>query len=137
MKAVIQEETTGCAIACSAAIAGLNYQQAKQVANDLDIFADNESLWSSDASIRRLLTELGFTTGEMTDFTVWESLPTLALLSTKWHLEDQTPYWHWAVFVRDTDQFYVLDSNASLSTNKRTDFENIEVKWFIPVHKKA
>lgn len=137
MKAVIQEETTGCAIASSAAIAGLSYQQVKHIANNLGIFAEHTSLWSSDHSIRKILSELGFQTGTLTDFTRWERLPELALLSTNWHLKDNTPYWHWVVFVREDDQPYLLDSKPSLTENKLSNFEKTDVKWFIPVYKKA
>ena len=63
MKSVIQEESTGCGIASSAAIAGISYDEAKAVANGLGINADDQALWSDTLYVRRLLSELGVKTG--------------------------------------------------------------------------
>jgi len=62
-----------------------------------------------------------------------KSLPDRALLAIKWHLEKDIPYWHWVVFVRDTNNEYVLDSKKALKQNVRTDFGRIKPKWFIGV----
>lgn len=40
MKPVVQEEKTGCAIASAAAIAGISYQEAKKIANELGIYGE-------------------------------------------------------------------------------------------------
>jgi len=63
----------------------------------------------------------------------WNSVPDMALLATKWHMEKDKAYWHWAVFVRKNSEAYVLDSKKSLKANKRTDFGRIKPKWFIEV----
>lgn len=134
MNPVIQEEITGCAIASSAAIAGVSYLEAKEVANNIGIYASNPALWSETQYIRQLLKEFGIEADDQeSPFTSWESLPNIALLSTKWHLEKNKPYWHWVVFVREENEAYVLDSKKSLKTNKRTDFGRIKPKWFIEV----
>ena len=134
MKPVIQEEKTGCGIASSAAIAGISYQKAKTIANGMGIYADDESLWSDPQHVRDLLSKLGIET-EKTEspFTDWDSLPDCALLSTKWHMEKGKPYWHWAVFVRDENDQYVLDSKKTLKTHIRKDFGRIKPKWYIAV----
>jgi len=62
MKPVIQEEVTGCGIAASAALIGISYQQAKQTANALGIYTNDQSLWSDTQYIRRLLLEFGINT---------------------------------------------------------------------------
>ena len=101
MKPVIQKEKTGCAIASVAAIAGISYEEAKKTANTLGIYAEDESLWSDTGHIRRVLDQLGFKTGlGEIPFKDWNALPDLALLATKWHIEKEKPFWHWAVFVR-------------------------------------
>ena len=134
MKPVIQQEKTGCAIACSAAIAGVSYEEARKMANSMGIYADDSALWSQTSCIRRLLTKLGIQTGKKEiPFTRWELLPNCALLSIKWHLENGQPYWHWAVFIRDGELQYVLDSKRSLKSNIRTDFGRMKPKWYIEV----
>ena len=134
MKAVIQQEITGCAIASAAALAGVSYTAAKKVAKNLGITATDPTLWSNTTHIRRLLHHYHINTDNSeTPFTDWQNLPNCALLAIKWHLEKGIPYWHWVVFVRDTNGEYVLDSKKALKQNVRTDFGRIKPKWFIGV----
>jgi hypothetical protein len=134
MKPVVQLEWTGCGIASVAAITGLSYPDAKLIANSLGIFAHDESLWSDTSHVRKLLSRFGVKTGSRNiSFRSWEALPDVALLSIKWHLEKERPYWHWVVFVRENGHPYVLDSKKSLRTNRRTDFGRMKPKWYIPV----
>lgn len=135
MKPVVQEEKTGCGIASSAAIAGVSYKEAKNIANSIGIYAEDQSLWSDPQPVRDLLAKFGIGTDKNEKpFESWESLPDCALISTKWHLEKGKPFWHWAVFVREGSEQYVLDSKKSLKTNIRKDFGRIKVKWYITVH---
>ncbi len=134
IKPVIQEEATGCAIAAAAALAGLPYSKAAQIAASLGITARDRSLWSQTAPIRRLLLELGISIADrQTPFTSWNALPHRALLAIKWHMSQGTPYWHWVVFVRDGATLYVLDSKKGLKNNVRQDFGRMKPKWFLKV----
>ena len=134
MKPVVQLEQTGCGIASVATIVGLSYPETKSIANSLGIFAQDESLWSETACVRKLLNHFGLQANSPeVAFTAWESLPDIALLAIKWHLENGKPYWHWVVFVRENGESCVLDSKKSLRTNRRTDFGRMKPKWFIPI----
>lgn len=134
MKRVVQEEITGCAIASAAAIAGMTYAETKKIANSMGIYAEDSKLWSETTYMYNLLKKLGIeAVNNESAFNNWESLPDVALLSTKWHMEKGKAYWHWAVFVREDSGSYILDSKKSLKTNKRTDFGRIKPKWFIEV----
>lgn len=134
MKPVIQQEVTGCAIASTAALAGISYSAAKKLANSLGISASDSTLWSSTAHIRKLLKHYKITISPTeTPFKNWRSLPNHALLAIKWHKEKGKAYWHWVVFVREDSGEYVLDSKKSLQQNRRIDFGRIKPKWFIAV----
>jgi len=134
MKPVIQEEETGCAIASSAAIAGVSYQEARKIAHSIGMYAEDSNLWSETNFIRKLIKKFGIKTGKKEiPFTGWESLPNCALLSIKWHIERGKPHWHWVVFVREGGKSYVLDSKKTLKTNVRTDFGRMKPKWHIEV----
>jgi len=134
MKPVIQQETTGCAIASAAVLVGISYTSAKKAARDLGITAADPALWSDSTHIRRLLHYYQINTDKHeTPFTTWQSLPDRALLAIKWHREKGIPYWHWVVFVRDATGEYVLDSKKALKKNIRTDFGRIKPTWFIGV----
>ena len=134
MNPIIQEEMTGCAIASSAAIAGISYNDARAIANGIGIYAEDTALWSETNYIRKLLSELGIKTGSKEiPFTDWKSVPNCALLSIKWHAVHGKPYWHWVVFVREGGRSYVLDSKKTLTTNIRTDFGRMKPQWYIEV----
>lgn len=134
MKPVIQEEKTGCAIASSAAIAGVSYKEARKIAHSIGMYAEDSNLWSETNFIRKLTKKFGIKTGKQEiPFTGWESLPNCALLSIKWHIERGKPHWHWVVFVREGSNSYVLDSKKTLRTNIRTDFGRMKPKWYIEV----
>lgn len=138
MKAVIQVEATGCGIASVAAIAGVSYAGAKKLANSVGIFAQDQKLWSETTHVRRLLNHYGFQakTGEL-PFRSWHSLPDLALLAIKWHIEQKKPFWHWVVFTRDARAACVLDSKKSLRRHRRTDFGRMKPKWYIEVQRES
>lgn len=123
---VIQEEATGCGIASVANILGKSYQQMKAVANSMDIYADNKSLWSDTEYVRKLLTNTGVSISqEETPFESWDKLPDTALLAIKPHCIDGINYWHWVVFKRINSQSVVLDSASYLPNNIRTDFDSM------------
>ncbi|MFW5450449.1 MAG: hypothetical protein ACKE9I_02520 [Methylophagaceae bacterium] len=135
MKVVIQQHKTGCAIASSAAIAGVSYNEAKTIANNIGIFAEDTALWSKTDCIRKLLKKLNVTVADHeTAFTTWDDLPNCALLAIKWQRVNNVPYWHWVVFVRESEHSYVLDSKKDLKTNNRIDFGRIKPKWFIAIN---
>lgn len=135
MKLVIQQEKTGCAIASSAALAGIPYKKAKSIANGLGVYAEDSTLWSETNYIRKILKKLNIKISKIeTPFESWEALPERALLAIKWHMEKGKPYWHWVVYVRENNNEYVLDSSKRIKNNKRTDFGRIKPKWYIKVN---
>lgn len=134
IRPIIQEEETGCGLACVAMLCGKTYEEVCQDGADLGIRAADKRLWSSADYVRRLLTHYGMKAGKSErSFTGWDTLPDLCLLATKWHIEDGQPFWHWCVFSRKENESVVLDPAAYLSENTRHDFDAIEVKWFIEV----
>lgn len=135
---VVQQETTGCGIAAVANILGKTYPEMKAIANRLGIYADDPALWSDTQYVRTLLNHAGIeTSAEEIPFTLWDDLPNTALLAIKHYQEDGKDFWHWVVFQRIDGKAHVLDSAAYLDSNVRTDFFEMEPKWFIEVHKKA
>lgn len=136
MEVVVQEEISGCGIASVANILGKSYSEMKAVANAMGIHAEDKSLWSDTRYVRKLLASAGVETsaGE-TPFESWSKLPDLALLSIKHHQEEGRNFWHWVVFKRLEGRAVVLDSAGYLPSNIRTDFDEMQPKWFIEVKK--
>lgn len=135
MKALVQEELSGCGIASVAVLAGISYKQSQRIANRLGIHAEDTRLWSDTRHVRTLLKQHRIQcSAKEKPFTSWEALPDTALLAIKWHLERSIPFWHWVVFWRSPEGPLVLDSKAALRTNTRTDFGRIKPKWFITIN---
>lgn len=134
LKPVIQEEPTGCGIAAVANILGRSYAEMKSVANAMGIYAEDESLWSDTGYVRKLLANAGVGCSPTEiPFESWQLLPDLALLAIKHHQKNGKEFWHWVVFKRVDGQPYVLDSASYLPVNIRTDFSEMQPKWFIEV----
>jgi hypothetical protein len=73
------------------------------------------------------------TSADEVPFESWDELPDLALLSIKHHQKDGKYFWHWVVFKRIDGRSIVLDLASYLPSNIRTDFDEIQPKWFIGV----
>ena len=114
----------------------MSYQRAKQTANHLGIFANDRRLWSETGHVRRLLQNYWLRPASTEQlFLSWSSLPDLALLAIKWHLEQGQACWHWVVFVRDSEGERVLDSKRLLKRHVRRDFGRMKPKWYMAVAK--
>jgi ABC-type bacteriocin/lantibiotic exporter with double-glycine peptidase domain len=135
MNVVVQEESSGCGLACVAMIAGRTYSEVKQLANRIGIFAEDIKLYSDTSYVRRLLDEYDIQCSkDEKPFTSWQALPERALLAIKYRIENGHPLWHWVVFVREESDSVVLAPASYLERNKRLDFDRIAPKWFIEVH---
>jgi len=131
---VIQQDPTGCAIACAAVLTGLPYARVRNVAAELGIDLGDPPLWTSPLPMRALLARLELKVSPReTPFKSWQALPDRALLAIKWHIERGAPHWHWTVFVRNREGACVLDSKKTLKSHRRTDFGRMHPKWFIEV----
>lgn len=134
MKAVVQEETTGCGIASVANVLGKTYSEIRKIATEMGIFASDKLLWSDTQYVRDMLSVSGVeTSDDKIPFESWDMLPDLALLSIKYHQEAGKSFWHWVVFKRINGLSFVLDSASDLPSNIRTDFDKMAPKWFIEV----
>lgn len=132
MKAVIQQDATGCGIAAVAAIARVSYAQANRVAASLGMSATDDRLWSETGMVRRLLARYGRRVSSSPQpFLSWEALPDCALLAIKWQRRGGRAFWHWVVFVREKGRARVLDSNPGLKTPVRRDFGRMNPKWYL------
>ncbi len=117
-----------------AALAGVPYPQAKNVAAQLGIHVTHSRLWSDTAFIQILLRHYGIEADPHEQaFHSWASLPPLALLAIKWHRREDQAFWHWVVFHREREKAVVLDPKQGLHTNVRTDFGRMKPQWFITI----
>ena len=134
MRIVLQEDETGCGLACVAMIAGKTYAEVKQTAASLGIRVKDKKLYSDTKYVRRLLRRFGIEfSNEEKPFVSWDALPDQALLSIKHHKENFRNVWHWVVFERREGRAAVLDPAKYVLHHRRTDFGAMKPKWFIEI----
>lgn len=134
MNPVVQEDRTGCGIACVAMVTNRRYSVVKRAAERLGIFVGDSKLWSDPQPVRTLLAHFGVSAERKERaFASWDRLPARALLAIKWQRGKTGPAWHWVVFVREPGGGCVLDPKRALRTNRRTDFGRMKPKWSIRI----
>lgn len=135
MKVVFQDEISGCGLAVVATVTGKSYDEVKQYANSIGIYAEDKKLYSNTAYVRALLAHYNVKSSKLENpFESWDKLPDTALLSIKYHIKNGEPYWHWTVFHRAREKAVVLDPTRYLVKNERSDFYRIQPKWFIEIY---
>lgn len=138
MKAIIQEDVSGCGIASVATLTGLSYQQVRKEAMNLGISVTDSGLWSDTAFIRTLLQHFDIEAhSKERPFQSWKMLPPLAMLAIKWKQNGGHAFWHWVIYWQSPKGPVVLDSKRSLKNNVRTDFGRIKPKWFLPIRNRS
>jgi len=105
---VSQPDDTGCGLACVAMICGVSYNQVKSNMVKLGIFKKDNDFWgTSFKDIIRTLNSQNIQTVNRRKFKKWRNIPAkVAIVSTNY---EQSGLFHWVVFVRDNDGFYIYD----------------------------
>ena len=132
-KVVMQEDATGCGIACAAMLAGKTYHAVKKQAKELGLFADDLTLYSDIYHLRPLLASYNIRIGRNEPFRNWKDVPSPAILAINYRPDPDSPSWHWAVFRQDESGPVVLDPRKTRLDRERTDLGNVKPQWFIPV----
>ncbi|NRB38353.1 MAG: hypothetical protein HRU20_07770 [Pseudomonadales bacterium] len=124
MKRVVQQDDTGCGLACVAMLAGKSYRSVKKVAIDkYDLECDGH-LYTGTTALVNLGREYGVDIGvKRRKFKGFENLPDRAILAINYREKDGN--WHWVVFQRKNGQEFVLDPKVSIKKDKRTDLSRI------------
>lgn len=129
LQQVIQQDRTGCGIACVATIACTSYSKVRHMACIQFGWREDGVFYTMSLHLARLLDSLGYTAGRGRAVRHWESLPNLAIVAINPHKEDSG--WHWVVFVRDDGNAYVIDPRSK--RKRRTDFGRMRLRSCIPI----
>ncbi|SNB45245.1 cysteine peptidase family C39 domain-containing protein [Geobacter sp. DSM 9736] len=132
-RVVVQEDATGCGIACAAMLAGKTYHAAKRRAKELSLFSDDRNLSSDISDLRPLLESYNIRIGRKTSFRNWNEVPSPSILAVKHKAGAESECWHWTVFHRRENGPVILDPDRNLKSNVRRDLARLKPKWYIPV----
>lgn len=126
---VVQQDRTGCGIACVAAIARAPYSRVRRMACRHFGWRMEGVFYTRSHHLIHLLENLGCATGRSRTVRRWESLPDLAIAAV--NPDSENFNWHWVVFVREGGGAYVIDPRSK--RERRTDFGRMRLRSCIPV----
>lgn len=133
MKRIIQEDSTGCGLACIAMLANKTYKTVRKVAERLEI-KNQDKFYTGTKDLRELSQYFGIDIGfKRVKFNSYKSLPNIAILAINYR--EKSENWHWVVYYRTDNDEYVLDPKKTIKTDRRKDFSRITPKWYIKVNK--
>jgi len=124
VRRIIQQDTTGCGLACIAMLAKTSYKKVKALAiKNLDFDNDGEFYTNTKDLVflgKNYSIEIG---SRRRKFKGYGHLPDKAILAINYKESSDT--WHWVIYHRTRNEEYVLDPKKSIKTNKRTDLTRI------------
>lgn len=132
IKRVIQEDSTGCGIACIAMVAGISYAEAKQITLNNEILKKSvKNFYTTTKDLVNVLNSIGIESSKGRKVRYWSSINTISIVGI--NFLETTDTWHWVLFIPDEDTGYVLDPSKRVKTEKRTDFSRMRLRSYIPI----
>lgn len=132
IKRVIQEDSTGCGIACIAMVAGISYAEAKQITLNNEILKKSvKNFYTTTKDLVNILNSIGIESSKGRKVRYWSSINTISIVGI--NFLETTDTWHWVLFIPNEDTGYVLDPSKRVKTEKRTDFSRMRLRSYIPI----
>ncbi|EFK59641.1 cysteine peptidase family C39 domain-containing protein [Sphingobacterium spiritivorum] len=130
VKHVYQHDNTGCGIACIAMLANQTYHEMKELLIYKGLLSDNTEFFGTTfRQLTNILTSFNFRSMPRRKFKKWSNIPAkIAIASTNY---DNSGSWHWVIFVRDIDGFYIYD--PCKRRKKIRDLRGKMSGWFIEI----
>ena len=120
IKRVIQEDSTGCGIACIAMVAGISYAEAKQITLNNEILKKSvKNFYTTTKDLVNVLNSIGIESSKGRKVRYWSSINTISIVGI--NFLETTDTWHWVLFIPNEDTGYVLDPSKRVKTEKRTE----------------
>ena len=132
IKRVIQEDSTGCGIACIDMVAGISYAEAKQITLNNEILKKSvKNFYTTTKDSVNVLNSIGIESSKGRKVRYWSSINTISIVGI--NFLETTDTWHWVLFIPNEDTGYVLDPSKRVKTEKRTDFSRMRLRSYIPI----
>lgn len=121
MKRVVQDDPTGCGLACVAQMTGATYSEVFNIAVKILAFEHDGTFYTTIFDLRLLLSDFGYTLSRNMTFKSYDSISPLAILE----IERSGDHNHWVVLVKCGLDMYVLDPAQHVKSDKRRDFHRL------------
>lgn len=121
MKRIIQEDGSGCGLACVAMVAGVTYAEARVFAVDYLDFDPLGPFYTEIIDLRYMLSEYGYGLSRYTPFKAYEYISPLAILE----IERSGNHNHWVLYVKCGLDRYILDPAQGVKSERRRDWHRM------------
>ena len=130
VKHVYQHDDTGCGLACVGMLVNKSYFEVKEKVLRSGLLKSNaEDFGTTFKQLIEILNQFGVNTFPKRKFKKWSNIPAkVAIASTNYNSDG---CWHWVVFVRDIDGYYIYD--PSKPRKKIRDLRGKMSGWFIEI----
>lgn len=129
MERVIQEDATGCGLACVAMVAEVTYAEVRQVAVDVLGFDLMGPFYTDHHEVRWMLAEFGYALSRYTPFKSYSPISPLSLLE----IEKAGGCNHWVLLVKHALDMYLLDPAEHIKKAKRRDWHRLKVVGYMNI----
>lgn len=130
---VIQEDPTGCGIACIAMLVKEPYSYVKKILLKNYFFENSNVFYTNSSDLRIGMEIFGIKSKKARAIKYWSTIKDLSIVAINYSEKSNT--WHWVIYVPDNvgKYDYVIDPKKSIKTLKRTDFKKMKLKLYIPI----
>lgn len=135
VRRILQEDSTGCGLACVAMVAGTSYAKVKAIAIRLGIAGERPPYYTSAKNLSMLMRELGLRSSKERMLSDWKAFSSPSIVGINFNEKHRT--WHWVVYVPSADGGYVLDPKKVIKSARRTDFSRMRPRSYIPMLRAA
>lgn len=131
IKRILQEDATGCGLACVAMIVGETYADVKKVALENEILEEKRTFYTTSSDLINLLDHFNLKAKRGKRVSDWSSIQSLSIVAINY--KENIDSWHWVVYVPDDKHGYVLDPHKKIKNDKRIDFSRMRLRSYIPI----
>ena len=133
LRRVMQLEPTSCGIACVATVGRLTHGRVLGAARGIFGWDKTQrTYYTNFEQLKKLLSSFGIAVGRRINKSDWAAVPDLAIAAINHRrTRNDVEYWHWVVFQRINDDFFVLDPRSKREV--RRDFGKMRLHAYLPL----
>jgi len=131
MNRIIQEDNTGCGLACVAMVTGKSYQEIKLLAIHLNICNEKGPYYTRAKDICSLLKYYRIGFSKVRHVKNWSSINDNSIVAINY--DEKLDTWHWVVYINGYINGYVLDPRKKVKSIERKDWNRMRPRSCIPI----
>lgn len=130
VKHTFQKDDSGCGIACISMVVGKSYYEVKAILFEQNFYKNlDDDLSTTFKELAKAFDLFKINTSKKRKFKMWKNIPAkIAIASTNY---DKYGIWHWVLFVRDIEGFFIYDPGKP--KKKIRDLRGKMSGWFIEI----